>query len=234
MSIIVKDVSKHYLNKKAIDNVSLNVKKGEILGILGLNGAGKSTLIKMICGLLEQSSGTIKILNIDTKEHNIDIKKKIGYLSESNPLYENMYILEYLNFISSFYDIDNPKKRINELIEKIKLKEEFGKKIKNLSKGYKQRVGLAAALIHDPEILILDEPSTGLDPKQIIEIRNLLKGLSKNKIILISNHIMQEVKNICRRFLIIEKGKIIADKLTSKENGVDELEEYFKKAAKQN
>ena len=234
MSIIVKDVSKHYLNKKAIDNVSLNVKKGEILGILGLNGAGKSTLIKMICGLLEQSSGTIKILNIDTKEHNIYIKKKIGYLSESNPLYENMYILEYLNFISSFYDIDNPKKRINELIEKIKLKEEFGKKIKNLSKGYKQRVGLAAALIHDPEILILDEPSTGLDPKQIIEIRNLLKGLSKNKIILISTHIMQEVKNICSRFIIIEKGKIIADKLTSKENGVDELEEYFKKAAKQN
>tara|TARA_B000000437_G_C11586065_1_gene281370 strand:- start:46 stop:750 length:705 start_codon:yes stop_codon:yes gene_type:complete len=234
MSIIVKDVSKHYLNKKAIDNVSLNVKKGEILGILGLNGAGKSTLIKMICGLLEQSSGTIKILNIDTKEHNIDIKKKIGYLSESNPLYENMYILEYLNFISSFYDIDNPKKRINELVEKIKLKEEFGKKIKNLSKGYKQRVGLAAALIHDPEILILDEPSTGLDPKQIIEIRNLLKGLSKNKIILISTHIMQEVKNICSRFIIIEKGKIIADKLTSKENGVDELEEYFKKAAKQN
>tara|TARA_B100000609_G_C17156453_1_gene403730 strand:+ start:115 stop:819 length:705 start_codon:yes stop_codon:yes gene_type:complete len=234
MSIIVKDVSKHYLNKKAIDNVSLNVKKGEILGILGLNGAGKSTLIKMICGLLEQSSGTIKILNIDTKEHNIDIKKKIGYLSESNPLYENMYILEYLNFISSFYDIDNPKKRINELVEKIKLKEEFGKKIKNLSKGYKQRVGLAAALIHDPEILILDEPSTGLDPKQIIEIRNLLKGLSKNKIILISTHLMQEVKNICSRFIIIEKGKIIADKLTSKENGVDELEEYFKKAAKQN
>ena len=234
MSIIVKDVSKHYLNKKAIDNVSLNVKKGEILGILGLNGAGKSTLIKMICGLLEQNSGTIKILNIDTKEHNIDIKKKIGYLSESNPLYENMYILEYLNFISSFYDIDNPKKRINELAEKIKLKEEFGKKIKNLSKGYKQRVGLAAALIHDPEILILDEPSTGLDPKQIIEIRNLLKGLSKNKIILISTHIMQEVKNICSRFIIIEKGKIIADKLTSKENGVDELEEYFKKAAKQN
>ena len=234
MSIIVKDVSKHYLNKKAIDNVSLNVKKGEILGILGLNGAGKSTLIKMICGLLEQSSGKIKILNIDTKEHNIDIKKKIGYLSESNPLYENMYILEYLNFISSFYDIDNPKKRINELVEKIKLKEEFGKKIKNLSKGYKQRVGLAAALIHDPEILILDEPSTGLDPKQIIEIRNLLKGLSKNKIILISTHLMQEVKNICSRFIIIEKGKIIADKLTSKENGVDELEEYFKKAAKQN
>ena len=234
MSIIVKDVSKHYLNKKAIDNVSLNVKKGEILGILGLNGAGKSTLIKMICGLLEQSFGTIKILNIDTKEHNIDIKKKIGYLSESNPLYENMYILEYLNFISSFYDIDNPKKRINELVEKIKLKEEFGKKIKNLSKGYKQRVGLAAALIHDPEILILDEPSTGLDPKQIIEIRNLLKGLSKNKIILISTHLMQEVKNICSRFIIIEKGKIIADKLTSKENGVDELEEYFKKAAKQN
>ncbi len=234
MSIIVKDVSKHYLNKKAIDNVSLNVKKGEILGILGLNGAGKSTLIKMICGLLEQSFGTIKILNIDTKEHNIDIKKKIGYLSESNPLYENMYILEYLNFISSFYDIDNPKKRINELVEKIKLKEEFGKKIKNLSKGYKQRVGLAAALIHDPEILILDEPSTGLDPKQIIEIRNLLKGLSKNKIILISTHLMQEVKNICSRFIIIEKGKIIADKLTSKENGIDELEEYFKKAAKQN
>ena len=234
MSIIVKDVSKHYLNKKAIDNVSLNIKKGEILGILGLNGAGKSTLIKMICGLLEQSSGTIKVLNIDTKEHNIDIKKKIGYLSESNPLYENMYILEYLNFISSFYDIDNPKKRINELVEKIKLKEEFGKKIKNLSKGYKQRVGLAAALIHDPEILILDEPSTGLDPKQIIEIRNLLKGLSKNKIILISTHIMQEVKNICSRFIIIEKGKIIADKLTSKENDVDELEKYFKKAAKQN
>ena len=162
------------------------------------------------------------------------LKKKIGYLSESNPLYENMYILEYLNFISSFYDIDNPKKRINELVEKIKLKEEFGKKIKNLSKGYKQRVGLAAALIHDPEILILDEPSTGLDPKQIIEIRNLLKGLSKNKIILISTHLMQEVKNICSRFIIIEKGKIIADKLTSKENGVDELEEYFKKAAKQN
>ena len=234
MSIIVKDVSKHYLNKKAIDNVSLNIKKGEILGILGLNGAGKSTLIKMICGLLEQSSGTIKVFNIDTKEHNIDIKKKIGYLSESNPLYENMYILEYLNFISSFYDIDNPKKRINELVEKIKLKEEFGKKIKNLSKGYKQRVGLAAALIHDPEILILDEPSTGLDPKQIIEIRNLLKGLSKNKIILISTHIMQEVKNICSRFIIIEKGKIIADKLTSKENDVDELEKYFKKAAKQN
>ena len=204
--------------------------KGEIVGFLGPNGAGKSTLMKIITCYLEQDSGKVKVCNLDTQEQDLLVKSKIGYLPENNPIYKDIYIKEYLSFVGEIYKIDNLKDRIAEIIQQTGLTTEQSKKIKELSKGFKQRVGLAAALIHNPEILILDEPTTGLDPNQLIEIRNLIKEVGKDKTVLLSTHIMQEVDKMCNRVIIINKGKIVDDQLISnyQKRNID-LEEHFQK-----
>ena len=211
MSIQIKNLTKIFGEQRAVDNISFNVKEGEIVGFLGPNGAGKSTTMKMITGYLEPESGEITVNGIDVKADPLRAKKKIGYLPESNALYYEMYVREYLYFIADIHNITDKKKKIEQVIQLTGLKPESNKKIGQLSKGYKQRVGLAAALIHDPEVLILDEPTSGLDPNQIIEIRQVIKDQGKNKLILFSSHILQEVEALCDRVIIINKGKIVAD-----------------------
>jgi len=211
MSIIVKNLTKIYGTQKAVNNISFTVNKGEIVGFLGPNGAGKSTTMKMITGFMQQDAGTIEVCGEAVSTNNLLSKKKIGYLPESNPLYFDMYVREYLDFIGTIHHIPKLQVRIEEMIEIVGLKLEANKKIAQLSKGYKQRVGLAAALIHNPEVLILDEPTTGLDPNQIIEIREVIKTLGKNKTVLFSSHILQEVEAICNRVIIINHGTIVAD-----------------------
>ena len=209
MSIIAKRISKYYGKQKALNRVTFNITKGEIVGFLGPNGAGKSTMMKILTGYIKDYKGYVKI-NFDTlRSHTLGIQKSIGYLPEHNPLYLDMYVREFLKFNADVYGM--PDKRIEAVIELTNLQPEAHKKINQLSKGYRQRVGIAAALIHDPDILILDEPTTGLDPNQLIEIRGLIKSLSKNKTILLSTHIMQEVEAICDRVIIIDKGTIVAD-----------------------
>ncbi len=230
MSITVKNISKFYGEQQALSNVSFSLKKGEIVGFLGPNGAGKSTLMKIITCYLKQDDGRIQVCKLDTLEKELSIKKNIGYLAENNPLYSNMYVKEYLNFIGSVYKISDKEKKIQEVIKNTGLIIEEKKKINKLSKGFKQRVGLAAALIHDPEVLILDEPTTGLDPNQLAEIRALIKNVGENKTVLLSTHIMQEVDKICNRVIIINKGKIVDDQLIEnlKKNNID-LEQHFQK-----
>ena len=211
MSIIITNLSKNYGTQKAVNNISFNIQKGEIVGFLGPNGAGKSTTMKMITGYLNPDAGNIQVCGIDISKNNIDSKKKVGYLPEANPLYFEMYVREYLMFTAGVHRLKNAKERTEEIIEIVGLTLEANKKIGQLSKGYKQRVGLAAALIHDPEVLILDEPTSGLDPNQIIEIRNVIKALAANKTVLFSSHILQEVEAICDRVIIINKGNIVAD-----------------------
>jgi len=211
MSIEVKGLIKSYGEQKAVNEVSFSVGKGEIVGFLGPNGAGKSTTMKMITGYLEPDKGDISVCGISVKEQPLEIKKKIGYLPEANPLYYDMYIREYLDFIAGMHAVSDPAKKIEEVIDLTGLRPESGKKIGQLSKGYKQRVGLAAALIHDPEVLILDEPTTGLDPNQIIEIREVIRKLGKDKTVLFSSHILQEVEALCDRVIIINKGQLVAD-----------------------
>ncbi len=211
MSIIVKQLVKSYGEQIAVNNISFQLQKGEIVGFLGPNGAGKSTTMKMITGYLAPDSGEIFIGDLNALENPIEAKKKIGYLPEANPLYYEMYIREYLGFIANIHKIINKKQVIEDVIKTVGLGIESAKKIGQLSKGYKQRVGLAAALIHDPEVLILDEPTSGLDPNQIIEIRSVIKSLAKSKTILFSSHIMQEVEALCDRVIIINKGIIVAD-----------------------
>ena len=211
MSIQVKELTKIYGQQKAVDNISFSAAKGEIVGFLGPNGAGKSTTMKIITGYLLADGGTATVCGIDVKEKPLETKKKIGYLPESNPLYYEMYVREYLDFIGGIHEIKNRKERVEEVIATVGLTPESKKKISQLSKGYKQRVGLAAALIHNPEVLVLDEPTTGLDPNQIIEIREVIKKLGQNKTILFSSHILQEVEAICDRVIIINKGKLVAD-----------------------
>jgi ABC-2 type transport system ATP-binding protein len=211
MSIVVNGLLKIYGEQKAVNNISFSVNKGEIVGFLGPNGAGKSTTMKMITGYLSPDSGVATVSNIDVAENPIEAKRKIGYLPEANPLYFDMYVKEYLDFIAGVHEIKNRKQRIQEVIELTGLQVEQKKKIGQLSKGYKQRVGLAAALIHDPEVLILDEPTSGLDPNQIIEIRNVIKQQGQNKTVLFSSHILQEVEAICDRVIIINKGTLVAD-----------------------
>ncbi len=211
MSIEVTHLSKHYGQQKAVNNVSFSVKKGEIVGFLGPNGAGKSTTMKMITGYLQADGGMAKISGVDVAAEPIAIKKKIGYLPEANPLYYDMYVREYLDFIAGIHQINNKKEAIEKVIALTGLTAESKKKIGQLSKGYKQRVGLAAALIHEPEVLILDEPTSGLDPNQIIEIRHVIKQQGENKTVLFSSHILQEVEAICDRVIIINKGNIVAD-----------------------
>ena len=211
MSITVKNLSKHYGSQKAVDGISFSVDKAEIVGFLGPNGAGKSTTMKMITGYLEADAGNIEVCGITVKENDIETNKKIGYLPEANPLYPDMYVREYLQFVANVHQIKNSKQIIEDVIKTVGLSIESNKKIGQLSKGYKQRVGLAAALVHDPEVLILDEPTSGLDPNQIVEIREVIKKLGQNKTVLFSSHIMQEVEAICDRVIIINKGNIVAD-----------------------
>jgi len=211
MSIVVKELVKVYGEQKAVNEISFSVQKGDIVGFLGPNGAGKSTTMKMITGYLKPDSGVATVSNINVAENPIEAKKRIGYLPEANPLYFDMYVKEYLDFIAGIHGLNNKNQRIKEVIELTGLSVEQKKKIGQLSKGYKQRTGLAAALIHDPEVLILDEPTSGLDPNQIIEIRNVIKDQGLNKTVLFSSHILQEVEAICDRVIIINKGVLVAD-----------------------
>lgn len=214
MSIEVKNVSKIYGEQKALDNVSFNIEPGQIVGFLGPNGAGKSTMMKIITCFIPQTEGQIKVCGFDVTEQPIDVKRHVGYLPEHNPLYLDMYVKEYLDFTAGVYKIANKKERIKEMIEMVGLTIEQNKKIGTLSKGYRQRVGLAQAMIHNPDVLILDEPTTGLDPNQLEEIRNLIKRIGKEKTIMLSTHIMQEVEAICDKTIIINKGKIVANDTT--------------------
>jgi len=211
MSIEVKNLVKIYGEQKAVNNISFSLNKGEIVGFLGPNGAGKSTTMKIITGYLKSDGGIAKVAGIDVNIDPIAVKRKLGYLAEANPLYYDMYVKEYLEFIAGVHQIQNSKVSIQNVIELTGLQVEQKKKLGQLSKGYKQRVGLAAALIHDPEVLILDEPTSGLDPNQIIEIRNVIKEQGSNKTVLFSSHILQEVEAICDRVIIINKGQLVAD-----------------------
>jgi len=211
MSITVKNLTKIYGEQRAVNDISFSIQQGEIVGFLGPNGAGKSTTMKMITGYLEPTEGDINVNGIDVKKSPLDAKRKIGYLPESNALYYDMYIREYLGFIADIHQLKNKKEKIEGIIQLTGLNLESKKRLGQLSKGYKQRVGLAAALLHDPEVLILDEPTSGLDPNQIVEIRNVIKEQGKNKLVLFSSHILQEVEAICDRVIIINKGKIVAD-----------------------
>jgi ABC-2 type transport system ATP-binding protein len=219
MSIEVSSLTKIYGEQRAIDKISFHIPQGEIVGFLGPNGAGKSTTMKILTGYLSPNEGEAKICGINVQEYALESKKKTGYLPEGNPLYYDMYVREYLDFIASVHGIDNKKSRIDEVIGMVGLKPESNKKLGQLSKGYKQRAGLAAALVHDPEVLILDEPTTGLDHNQIIEIRELIRKLGQHKTVLFSSHILQEVEAICDRVIIIHQGKLVAD------NKLDELQD---------
>lgn len=217
MSITVNNISKHFGSQKALNEINFDISKGEIVGFLGPNGAGKSTLMKILTGYLKADSGNANIDGLDLEDNVAEIQKRIGYLPEHNPLYTEMFVREYLRFNASVYKTD--KNRVEEVIKLTGLTPEANKKIDQLSKGYRQRVGLAAALLHDPEVLILDEPTTGLDPNQLVEIRNLIKNIGKNnaegkpgKTVFLSTHIMQEVEAICDRVIIINNGNIVADK----------------------
>lgn len=211
MSIIVKELSKIYDKQIAVNKISFEALPGRILGFLGPNGAGKSTTMKMITGFLSANHGEIFVSGLNINSESIAVKQKIGYLPENNPLYFDMYVKEYLQFIGEIYGVQNLKNRIVEVIEATGLQKEQHKQIGQLSKGYKQRVGLAQAIIHQPEVLILDEPTSGLDPNQLIEIRNLIKELGKTKTVILSTHIMQEVEAICDDVIIINKGEIVAN-----------------------
>jgi ABC-2 type transport system ATP-binding protein len=211
MSIEVKNLTRIYGEQKAIDEISFSVSRGEIVGFLGPNGAGKSTTMKILTGCLKPSGGQAFLNGMDVHSNSVQTKKITGYLPESNPLYGDMYIREYLSFIADIHQLPEKKVKVNAAIQQVGLTPEAGKKISQLSKGYKQRVGLAAALIHSPEVLILDEPTTGLDPNQIVEIRDVIKQYGKDRTILFSSHILQEVEAICDRVIIINNGKIIAD-----------------------
>ncbi|MCQ2286197.1 MAG: ATP-binding cassette domain-containing protein [Bacteroidales bacterium] len=228
MSIQVKNVSKVYGKQYALNDVSFEIKKGEVVGFLGPNGAGKSTMMKIITCFLPPTKGDVTVCGCDIWNDSLELRKKVGYLSEANPLYYDMYVEEFLEFIAGIHHIAKKKDRISEVIEMTGLTPECKKKISALSRGYKQRVGLAQALIHDPEVLILDEPTTGLDPNQLVDIRALIKKCGKTKTVLLSTHIMQEVEAVCDRAIIIKKGQLVADasladlKKMSQEMGIRE------------
>ena len=216
MSIKVENITKLYGKQKALDNISFEIGSGEIVGLLGPNGAGKSTIMKIICSYITQNEGNVEVCGLNSIEEPIDSKNKIGYLPEHNPLYLDMYVKEFLSFISDIHKLKNKKERIEEMIEITGLTPEKNKKISALSKGFRQRVGIASALIHDPEVLILDEPTTGLDPNQLKDIRNLIKKIGRTKTIMLSSHILQEVEAVCDRVIIINQGNIVADNSISK------------------
>lgn len=226
MSIKVSNLNKIYTTQKAVDNIDFTVDKGEIVGFLGPNGAGKSTVMKILTNFIKDFDGEAFINDISVRAHPIETQKEIGYLPEHNPLYQEMYVREYLEFHAQIYHI--PKNKIEDMIAKVGLQSHAHKKIGELSKGYRQRVGLAAALIHDPKVLILDEPTTGLDPHQLEEIRSLIKSVGKDKTVLFSTHIMQEVEAVCDRVIILNKGRIVANeslqKLYAQEEQIIEVE----------
>ena len=211
MSLRLEGISKYYGKEKALDGISFSVNSGEVVGILGPNGAGKSTMMKIITGYLNPDEGSTWINGIANNGNDLEIKQQIGYLPENNPLYPDLYVMEYLIFVSDLYHLKGKKDRIREIIELTGLEREKHKKIGTLSKGYRQRVGIAQALIHDPSVLILDEPTSGLDPTQIVEIRQLIRNICSNKTVLLSTHIMQEAEAVCDRIIILNQGKIIAD-----------------------
>lgn len=223
MSIKVSALSKSYGTQKALDSITFSVKKGEIVGFLGPNGAGKSTLMKILTTYINPDSGTASVNEYDVSTHEKLVQKSVGYLPEHNPLYLDLYVKEYLGFNANVYNV--PKSRIEEVIKLTGLTPESHKKIGQLSKGYRQRVGLANALLHNPDVLILDEPTTGLDPNQLVEIRQLIKNVGKDKTVFLSTHIMQEVEAICDRVIIINKGKIVTD--TQLDNLVTEKEQIL-------
>ena len=227
MSIEVKNVFKYYGEQAAVKGISFSVKSGEIVGFLGPNGAGKSTTMKMITGYIPATSGEILVSGMPVGTDQLDPKKKIGYLPENNPLYLDMYVREYLDFVARIYKVSNRSEQVKKMIHSVGLEIEQNKKIGALSKGYRQRVGLAQAMIHDPEVLILDEPTSGLDPNQLIEVRELIKNIGKEKTLMLSTHIMHEAEAICDRVVILSKGEIVADMPTNRLHEKSDLKCVF-------
>lgn len=215
MSISVKHLTKYYGDQAAVDNISFEAKNGEILGFLGPNGAGKSTTMKIITGFIPATEGIVEVCGHNILEHPMKVRQLVGYLPEHNPLYLDMYVKEYLDFVGKVYKIENRKARIEEMIEMVGLQREQHKQIGALSKGYRQRVGLAQAMIHNPEVLILDEPTSGLDPNQLEDIRALIKKIGKEKTVMLSTHIMQEVEAVCDKVIIIKNGTLVANESAS-------------------
>lgn len=211
MSVETRHITKLFGRQKALDDVSFSIKKGELVGFLGPNGAGKSTMMKIITGFLPPDAGEVVVNGQIVESKNLELRRNIGYLPEHNPLYTDLYVKEFLEITAGFYKLKNIKRQVAEMVELTGLGDEQHKKIRALSKGYRQRVGLAQALIHDPSVLILDEPTTGLDPNQLEEIRNLIREISREKTVMLSSHIMQEVEAVCNRIIIINRGKIVAD-----------------------
>ncbi len=222
MSVIVENLTKKFGHQKAVDQINFKVEKGAILGFLGPNGAGKSTTMKMITCFIPPTEGTIQVCGFDTSQHPLEVRRKIGYLPEHNPLYKDMYVKEYLSFVGGLHKINHLKQRVGEMIEMTGLEREQKKLIGALSKGYRQRAGLAQAMLHDPEVLILDEPTSGLDPNQLVEIRSLIKALGKEKTVIFSSHVMQEVQALCNRVVIINQGKIVAN------DHIERLQDHLK------
>jgi ABC-2 type transport system ATP-binding protein len=231
LGISVHGLSKTYGQQKAVDDISFNAISGKILGFLGPNGAGKSTTMRMLTGYLKPTSGGAVLGGFDVRTQGLEMKRILGYLPENTPLYTDMYVQEFLAFVASTYQLDQPALKVKEVIEKVGLGAEQHKKIARLSKGYKQRVGLAQAIIHDPKILILDEPTTGLDPNQLSEVRELIKNLGRDKTVILSTHIMQEVEAVCEQVVVINRGKIVADSLITDlktQHKTDSLEDIFR------
>ena len=210
MSVQIESITKKYGDQRALDSVTFTVNSGEIVGILGPNGAGKSTMMKIITGFLHPDTGIVRVNGQIVGENSLSVRKQIGYLPENNPLYTDLYIGEYLEYVAGLYHLKSVKSRVREMIGLTGLEREKHKKIGALSKGYRQRVGIAQALIHDPSVLILDEPTSGLDPSQLVEIRQLIRNISANKTVMLSTHIMQEVEALCDRIIIINRGKVVA------------------------
>ena len=233
MSVSIQSLTKQYGSQKAIDNISFDVAEGEIIGLLGPNGAGKTTTMKILSGYIPANEGTASVYGHDVAEEAIKVKQMIGYLPEHNPLYLDMYVREYLGMVAKIHQLSNRSERVQEVISLTGLTLEAHKKIKMLSKGYRQRVGLAQAIIHNPKVLILDEPTSGLDPNQLVEIRQLIKNLGKDKIVIFSSHIMQEVEAICDRVIILNRGNLVADSpirdLVSKMKGGQVITAEFEK-----
>jgi len=232
MSVLLNNISKIYENEKALDQISFKAEKGEIIGLLGPNGAGKTTTMKILTCFISQNEGEASVCGFDVSKNPIQVRKSIGYLPEHNPLYKEMYVREYLQFIARIFKIKNSSQRIEELIEATGLTTEAHKKIEFLSKGYRQRVGIAQAMMNDPEVLILDEPTSGLDPNQLVDIRALIKKIGEEKLVIFSSHIMQEVQALCNRVIILNKGQIVADDpielLANRLGGVRKLIVEFK------
>jgi ABC-2 type transport system ATP-binding protein len=230
MSISIKNLTKIYGEQKALDNINIEIEQGQIVGLLGPNGAGKSTMMKILTCFIPPTEGEVKVCGYDIFDNPMQVRASIGYLPEQNPLYYDMYVREFLMFIAGIHKIDKKirKQRVEEIIELTGISKEVNKKISMLSKGYKQRVGIAQALIHDPKVLILDEPTTGLDPNQLVEIRELIKKIGQTKTVLLSTHIMQEVEAVCSRVIIINNGKLVADDETKHLASGENLEQIFR------